>query len=375
LRVSITVDNVHTFLMAQNLIAPEAVVDGDFETTSTPRRNRNLRATSDGFGSFLIKQPEQGEEQRASLEREARFYVACQGGELTRALDGLMPRVAFADRSAGILVLELVEDALPLWRHYEARTAEDFPVEVAVDLGRALAVVHSAFEDLSETRTAALEFLPDALPWALELHRPNPRLLAGLGPAGNDVLKLLQSEPALSRGLEETRGLWQCATVIHGDVKLDNILVRTRTPDGMDDCGAVCLVDWELLQYGDPAWDVGSALHDFMVWWIVTLPSASTVDEMVEHERYPLAVLRGGSQELWRGYSEGRAFEPIDERQALRRAVGYSAARLVQSAFELSGSALAVPPPARLMLQVASNMWKDLPAAADALYGLPSWRA
>jgi hypothetical protein len=370
--VTITVDNAYGFLAARDLMAPEAVTDGNFEATSTPRRNRNVRITSEGFGSYLIKQPEQRDEQWESLRREARFYAACTDMPAAGPLRASLPRMAFADVDTGVLALELLADAEPLWQHYEARTADDFPIEHAEALGRALAVLHGSFHGRAKERDPALAFLGDDLPIVLAFHQPNPRMLGGLGPAAYRLVGLLQTEPGLQGRLAEVAGMWRSETVIHGDVKLDNILVRAEHPSLAESShGTLCLVDWELVQFGDPAWDLGAALQDFLAWWIVTLPRASTVEKMLEGERFPLSVLIPGSQRFWHGYTDERALGASEADALLARAVGFAAARLVQTAFEAAGVMTELPAISLLMLQLAANMWRDLPAAATDLFGLP----
>jgi hypothetical protein len=131
------------------------------------------------------------------------------------------------------------------------------------------------------------------------------------------------------------------------------------------------LVDWELVQYGDAAWDVAGALHDFIVLWIMTLPTARTVDEMLDGERFPLSAMRPASQHLWQAYVEGRQLDDAEKARVLERAVAYTAARLVQTAFELAvGSSSSMPSRTLLMLQVAANMWIDLRLAGEDLFGL-----
>ena len=47
---------------------------------------------------------------------------------------------------------------------------------------------------------------------------------------------------------------WRAETFIHNDVKWDNFLVYARA--GSRRLTQMKIIDWELANFGDPAWDV-----------------------------------------------------------------------------------------------------------------------
>ena len=82
----------------------------------------------------------------------------------------------------------------------------------------------------------------------------------------------------------------------------------------------VKLVDWEMAGWGDPAFDVGSALSDFAS---LALDAAPT----------PVAA-RSGSAVFWRAYVRAAGLAAPAAAALLERSVRFAGARLVQSAFE-----------------------------------------
>ena len=66
--------------------------------------------------------------------------------------------------------------------------------------------------------------------------------------------------------------MWRDETLIHGDIKSDNILVGPPRDRHEAQEDTVWFVDWEFVQIGDPAWDLASALHDFMIFWTSSMP-------------------------------------------------------------------------------------------------------
>ena len=61
--------------------------------------------------------------------------------------------------------------------------------------------------------------------------------------------------------LDRLRDEWRPTRLVHGDFKWSNVLVQQ---DGTGIPVRVLLLDWEMAQLGDPAWDVGAALHAFI---------------------------------------------------------------------------------------------------------------
>lgn len=364
----LTVDTLPTFLLDVGLLSARDILDGDLEVTTRSRRNRNLRVTTTTGGSYLVKQPEDlagpGAE---TLRREASFYAFCREAGAAAPLRALLPRTALADPARGLLALEFIQGALPLWSHYEKLTAAHFPAGVAHALGHALAAVHRAFVAPGVLDDPRLAFLPRDLPWAFTVHQPSPSVRAHASVAALEVVRLVQTTPALAAGMDAARAGWRAETLVHGDIKLDNVLVHQDAPG---DEARVALVDWELVQAGDPAWDVAGALHDFLVWWIVTMPQADTVDEMAARARFPLAVLQPGMAALWRGYRGPRPRPAGEAAGLLSRAVRYAAVRLVQTAYEMAGNVPQIPAPSVLALQLAENVMADPDEARRSLFAI-----
>ena len=91
-------------------------------------------------------------------------------------------------------------------------------------------------------------------------------------------------------------------------------------------------------------------------------PDLST-EAMIDQARYPLIVLRPAIRALWQGYRAAAGLgSPGNEPEAdalLRRAVAFSAARLIMAAHELSLEQEELPAQAVLLLQLGVNILAD----------------
>jgi hypothetical protein len=370
----LTMDNAAKFLIETNLITTEAILWGDLSMASAARRNRNLRATrKDGLG-YLVKQPDDPMSGGLySLRCEAAFYAFCQDTPEVAAVQALLPQLMYFDYERGIVALELLVGAQPLWGYCGQFDVANFPVRVVGSVGQALGIVHRAFRlsgPASTTADARLAWLRRDLPWILQVHKPGPELLAGISPANYEILKILQAQEGLSRQLDGLRPLWRPETIIHNDIKSDNILV-TPAKDQSSGAVEVRLVDWELVQIGDPAWDVAGVLQDFVLFWILSMTAmTASLEDLVQSARYPLPVLQAAIRAFGRGYRSGAGLESAEGNALFARAVRFSAARLIQSAYEMAQTLMSLPAQSVLLLQISANLLADPEAGQMQLYGL-----
>jgi hypothetical protein len=252
--------------------------------------------------------------------------------------------------------------------------APEFPSESAAPLGTAVGRVHWAFQRkgcASEMHPWIAE-LPADPPWVLLAHRPTPDVFARLSPANRQVLQLIQKEPTMVAALESLRIEWKADTIVHNDLKGDNVIV-TPTDDGRV---GIHIVDWELVQVGDAAWDVGSVLRDFLDYWLLCVPLSGdlTPEEMLEGARIPLKNLHPAVRAFWSAYHTAAHLDTSELGPFLLRSIRLAAARMAQGAYELSLRAQQPSNYAYGMLQLAINILADPRDASLQLFGLPVGR-
>ncbi|TCM33821.1 phosphotransferase family enzyme [Kribbella sp. VKM Ac-2568] len=198
-------------------------------------------------------------------------------------------------------------------------------------------------------------------------------MFARLSPANLQVLKLIQIDRTMVTALDGLRRDWTADTIIHNDLKGDNLLVTTTADGGV----GVHIVDWELISVGDAAWDVGSVFRDFLDYWLLSVPLSGdlTPEEMLQGAQIPLAKLHPAIRAFWNAYRAAAEMEASVLNSFLLRSVRLSAARMVQGAYELSLSTQNPPNVAYGMLQLALNILSDPRDASLHLFGLPlPWR-
>jgi hypothetical protein len=354
-------------LLEWELIDEVAIVDGDLTVSSAARRNLNLRVERRLGDSSLIKQVTTGAADAAdSLIREAGFYAFCAEERAAAAVASSMPRLRGTLDSGRVLVLELLENARTLWQEYGERDPHELPLTAPLALGWALGALHSTFRESILATDPRLGRLARDCPPCFDLHRPHPGILRDASPARLELCRSVQREASLRDGLAAARSAWCCETVIHGDVRPDNVLVTRRSG-----APAIWLVDWEFVQHGDPAWDVGCALHDHLMFWVRSMSLDPHLDaaERVATARCPLPALHVAMRALWTGYlATGAGGDPGVE-AVLARAVRFSGVRLLQTAWEKARQLDHQSATGVLVLQLAANLLADPERAVSDLYG------
>ncbi len=351
------------YLLDRGLLGAVSVVDGGVVVRDVSSRNRNFVVERRDGPGFVLKQGI-GADAVATVAHEARVYrmlSAPSGGMAT-----WMAAFHGYDEARGVLALGLVADGRDLRTHH--LRGRRFSAGLAQALGRALGSLHRS----TERPQAVVE--PRAAPWVLSLHRPDLSVFRDTSAAGIELIKILQRAPGFAEQLDELRAGWQVRALVHHDVKWDNCIVfargRRRQTRGLK------LIDWEAAAFGDPGWDIGAALSQYLSFWLFSIPvtGATPPARFPALAEHPLERMQPALRSCWRAYAARVGVEGVGEDEALLRTVRYAAARLVQSAFEAAQMQDQLTSSLVLHLQLALNMLQRPREAVVHLLGLPGVR-
>ncbi len=208
----------------------------------------------------------------------------------------------------------------------------------------------------------------------MTLNQPATSMLATLDPASFETLRVLQTQNGFRENLEGLWAQWQTDCVIHGDIRFDNILLRSAGAGHEAVPMELWVTDWEMIQFGDPAWDLAGALQDLLVFWVRAMPLSDelSTEQMIAQAPVSLRTLQSASRAIWLGYRERAALERGEAEGLLSRAVAFSAARLVQSAFEAACGFNRLPGSSVILLQISANLLEEPERAQLELYGIPT---
>jgi hypothetical protein len=319
----------------------------------------------------LLKQPaDPADRGHETLASEAAFYQFCQQEPAAFLTRDIMPFMVHHDAERSLLAIRMLPEAETLTSYVaQAEEPRDL-IEVALALGGALGTIHRIFRRGELANDGRLSWLSRDVPWVMSLHRATPQTLARLSPANTQLIRMLQRPGGCAPQLDAVCGDWLAETVIHGDIRADNVLLgRDRGKRARE----VRVVDWEMVQLGDPAWDLAGALQAFARMWVDSMPMTGdlSIDERIGRAGRPLGFIQDLSRSLWKGYRTlADEAELAESERLLERAVKLSAVRMIQTAYEYSFELTELHPRSVMMLQMGENVLARPELARMELFGI-----
>jgi serine/threonine protein kinase len=364
-----TVENIHHQLLKLGLISDNALLNGDYEATAVNRRNRNITITTNKRQNYFIKQTDPVNPENAkSLKNEILFYSRID--QHLPQLTDCVAELEYGDADDLLLILKY-RSSIPLWRHCKREAVNEIPSATLESVGRLLGQLHATLSAVHLRSLAEFEFLGSELPFIFKLLKPHPDILQWASAGAVKFIERLQAQSEIDRHWQDAIGRWEVDAIIHGDIKLDNFIIDLQ--GGVNDFGKekqLKVVDWEMAQFGDTAWDIAGVLNDFIFWWAIAMPDDMPPEEMIKHAKFPLANIKSGVNAFWDGYAAACKFSSDVLGRQLEKAVVFAGLRIMQTSFDISSGFDAMPPIAVLLFNIGASILSDPQRACDQLYGV-----
>lgn len=338
----LTLPDVIPYLTGLGLLSRASVVAGDVRVFVAPRRNHNFKVRRADGPSLFLKQG-QIRDGFSNVRREADVYALLNGQHSERRYR-YAPRFVNYDAAEDVLAVELLDDSVDLRQSDASRRLPS--LRAATRLGTALASLH-AFVPVS----TAAELLGHGEPGVLTAHRPGLVLLRDFSAASIDLVRMIQAHPEVIEQLEKLRAAWRPEAFIHHDARWDNVLVGPRA-------NTITLIDWETAAVGDPAWDVGAVLADYVSQWLLSIPSSGNAppEQVLHLARRPLNTFHPAMSALWLAYQHHSGLSGEQSHNMLKRVTKFTGLKLLQSGIEQVQSAPRWTVAALCQLQVGTNL-------------------
>ena len=275
---SISSQNVSEYIINSNLYNADQI--SIEKTTNIAGKNFNLLLELSNEDSLLVKQERQYFEGRTLGEffNEWQIHQLLQKFTELDSIRLFFPEILHFDVENSALIFKYQKNYQDLMDFYVKENI--YPVHIAKQIGKISAEIHKATEQKEYENFWRSNQKDDLNHRVLQMTRDLERITPEIfGTVTNDGLKfysLYQRYDSLRLAIMELLNALQSKCLIHGDLKLNNILLHEKWQQddesiNREENPLVRLIDWERGTWGDPAFDLGAIIAGYLQIWLGSL--------------------------------------------------------------------------------------------------------
>jgi len=354
------------FLQGHSETTAKLAVDQLVTVTDMSRRNENTMVVGRGTSGYFVKHGADWHRRRTVADeyRNIQFLSRAAHPDLSAAI----PPIIAHDPEGGWLATRLIRDGATF--RNAVRPRRTVLVGASRRVGSLAGALHA-----SSFQAADVEQLGTQPPGVGRFLRPSGAAYAEFSPATITFLTAVQSSPVFGESLRSLKSLWQPTSLLHGDLRWDNIVLSV--PDGderaagrvvrVKSLSRVWLIDWEFLQVGDPHWDLACFIAEIVWYWLASLPTDAERPPDVSSAARPIASQQPAIAAFLAGHRA--AYPDFASRFDCCQLVVWLAMRLLGGVYERTQRQRKIDRTCVLALQLAENLLHE-PSAGVALLGL-----
>lgn len=362
----LTSPSLASWLIQRGLLDPAVITRGEFAVEEVEFHNRGFHVYRPADSPLYVKQLREFDHPNVlCLKREAAFGVAVAACESAAWLTSRVPAFLDYDARHHAVTVQLLTATENL--HESMERVVSIPDSVARGIGEFIGSFHSPeCDDLLSSMTD--ELCPGKSPWILSYHVDQGA--GSLSPANEQLLDRLQRDEVITAELEKLRNNWQAVSLMHGDLKWNNVLL-------VPDAGAEpdwYVVDWEMVDRGDPLWDLATMVQCWWYFWILSTPpqQLTTLDDLLRQRRLAFEQTRPSLDALWEGYRTTAQLSESGVLQTRQLVTRFAAARMLQTAYELLHSVETISVSSELLIEMSRRILASPESLTEFLPGVES---
>lgn len=345
----LTSSSLASWLIQRGLLDPAAIIGGEFAVEELQFHNCGFQVYRPADRPLYVKQLREFDRPNVlCLEREAAFGAAVTCAESLEWLASRLPTFLDYDTRHHAVTVALLSATENL--HETMERVVSIPELVARGLGHLIGAFHSS-ESVDLVSGISSRLCPGKPPWILSFHIDQG---AGfLSPANEQFLEVLQRDNVFTASLNDLRSNWQATSLMHGDLKWNNVLIRETDsePDWY-------VIDWEMVDRGDPLWDLGTMIQCWWHFWILSTPpdELTSLDDLLTHRRAAFDETRPSLDSLWKGYLTAARLADSDALATRHVVARFAAVRMLQTVYELFHSEESITRSAQIMIEMSRRI-------------------
>ncbi len=358
----LTQEHLCYYLLERKTIEEKVLVDGDYMVLPiSGSRNNLFKVLCKSRKSLFIKQTSKFDAVTTSvLTREANTYRFLSQGSMYPKVASGLPTFFDYDRQRHTLTVEYFPGAQSI-HEYFVKQKSYFP-ELAVQQAVLLHSYHTPIPEGTDT-----SIFPKTLPWALQIFDFPPGQMFPGSKANEELMSMVYGNTELKGHFDQLKADYKMTTLIHGDIKWMNFIIYPAA-DGMKQS----LIDWELADIGDPAWDVAGLIQSYISTWVFSFDNADprSKDLKENMKGFDITNMQASINSFWKTYAALMQHDSATATASLYKCLRFAAARIVQTSIEGVVYNPQIYPNNVRSLQLAFNILKSPQNAAKDLLGI-----
>jgi tRNA A-37 threonylcarbamoyl transferase component Bud32 len=298
----LSTQNVVEYLIERKLCCREETKEVQIESKSS--KNFNLLVSLNSDRHFLVKQEpcdRTGQHDGAFL-KEWQIHKWLEKNSKSSPIRPIIVEAIDFEPKHSIIVFEYLHDYCDLELFY--REKQLFSNEIAASIGAILADIHRITFNCQESQKFLFANRLNEIErqkYAIRgMNNIRPEVFGHIGQENFIFFKLYQRYKSLGEAIAQLQKAYQCCCLIHNDLKLDNILLNKNNSSN------IRIIDWELFKWGDPGFDLGKILADYLRLWLKSLMINTDIElnTALRLATTPLELLQPSMAELIKAYCD-----------------------------------------------------------------------
>ncbi len=362
IKFTLSSQNVSEYLIEKNICTPSDLTNIDIQQKKA--KNFNLLVSFNTGRKLLVKQEPINREGKTlgEFNREWRIHNFCQKFSETAEIRNWISEALYFDQENSIIIFNYLQNYRDISTFY--LDENKFPTEIAASIGWALAAIHcrtftnQTYQNfLVENSIEGVKNFNTDL--CRDLQRITPEVFGSVPDEGIRFFSLYQKFDSLGKAIAELREAFLPCCLTHNDLKLNNILLADNWQEiNPENESIVRIIDWERSSWGDPAFDLGTIVANYLQIWLFSLviSSSMAIEESLKLATIPLEQLQPSIAALAVAYFSN--FPEIIEYRPhfLNRVIQFTGLNLIQSIQAMIQHQKTFGNPGICMLQVAKSL-------------------
>lgn len=346
------------YLIEKNIFRLKDVSLGNVYSFQIQSRNLIHAVLCPGFKDYLVKQVRDSDiSYTTTLRQEAIFLQEILHQKSLSFLAEFTPKFYVYDEINHVLITEYYRNSKDVFSIHMQTL--NFVPKFGKMQAEVLADLHTKSQKFVEKNKNSENF-KKVVPWAFKFHYGPKEWFNLRSGADNYLFQAVQNDEIFKSTIQKLHDEWRQKTLIHGDIKMNNFLVvKDENGEKMK------LIDWEIVDFGDPAWDVAGVFQGYLARWAYHYFGSSN-----SKKEFTSEMLETTMSLFWEEYKNRTSLFGENAEDFLSRTMQFSAVRLIQTCLEASHSDKNLAESNARILQMSQNILRQPIAASENLLGI-----